>query len=141
MLLPCFRGNNAVVNRGMRCLCKSLLSPLLGTFPYLALLDHAVNSVFNCLRHCHSVVNGLCSILSPPTEHKWSFLYILANTYYFMGFWINMKYFNEQLPPWALGHSPSGVSGRHLGTVPMRGQRSWHISLPNPILWLRPTEL
>lgn len=101
VLLPCFSWNRAVVSRGMQCLCKPLLSPLLGTFPHLALLAHVANSVFNCLRHC--VVNGLCTILSPPTEHKWSFLYILANTYYFMGFWINMRYFNEQLPPWAPG--------------------------------------
>lgn len=139
VLLPCFSWNSAVVNRCMQCLCKSLLSPLLGIFPYLALLDHVVNSVINCLRHCHSVIKGLCTILSPPTEQSDRFstsLPTLIILWVFGSIWsilMNSYHRGHQ------GHSPSGVSGRYLGTVPNRGQGSWHISLPNPVFWLRPT--
>ena len=139
VLLPSFSWDHAVVNRRMRCLCKSLLSPFWEP-------PHTWRCWTMWLILCLTVwgtaiVLSRASAPSYPhqqntSDHFSTSFPTLITLWLFGSIWgilMNSYHHGHQ------GHSPSGVSGRYLGTVPNRGQGSWHISLPNPVFWLRPT--
>ena len=102
VLLPCFSWDNAVVNRRMRCLCKSLLSPFWEP-------PHTWRCWTMWLILCLTVwgtaiVLSRASAPSYPHQQNTSDHFSTSfPTHYFMAFWVNMRYFNEQLPPWAPG--------------------------------------